>query len=108
MEGGVPEGDFMTSSSIVRQDPPALTILARAPSVKRRAATSSLGRSKILMSSVTVATTTAVRDLKPVQLVGKTNYLRLVAEMPDQFAERHRRSVGSGSDQSSQDSLAKA
>ena len=51
----------MMSSSIVRQDPPALVILARAPSVKRSAATSSLGSSKILMSSVTVPTTTAVR-----------------------------------------------
>ena len=59
--GGVPEGDFMIISSIVRQDPPALVILARAPSVKRRAATSSLGRSKSLMSSVTVPTITAVR-----------------------------------------------
>ena len=67
---GVPEGDFKTSSSIVRQDPPALMILARAPSVKRRAATSSLGRSKILKSSVTVPTTTTVRDLKPLKLVG--------------------------------------
>ena len=60
---GVPEGDFMISSSIVRQDPPALMILARAASEKRRAATSSLGTSKILMSSVTVPTTTAVRDV---------------------------------------------
>ena len=51
----------MIISSIVRQDPPALVILARAPSVKRRAATSSLGRSKSLMSSVTVPTITAVR-----------------------------------------------
>jgi len=59
----VPEGDFMISSSIVRQDPPALMILARAASEKRRAATSSLGTSKILMSSVTVPTTTAVRDV---------------------------------------------
>ena len=62
---GVPEGHFMISSSIVRQDPPALVILARAPSVKRRAATSSLGRSKSLMSSVTVPTTTAVRPYLP-------------------------------------------
>jgi len=53
----------MISSSIVRQDPPALMILARAPSVKRRAATSSLGRSNNLMSSVTVATQTAVRPV---------------------------------------------
>ena len=69
IERGVPEGDFMISSSIVRQDPPALVILARAPSVKRRAATSSLGRSKILMSSVTVPTTTAVRPvLSPICL----------------------------------------
>ena len=60
MEWGVPEGDFMISSSIVRQDPPALVILARAASVKRRAATSSLGTSKVLMSSVTVPTMTAV------------------------------------------------
>lgn len=51
----------MISSSIVRQAPPALVILARAPSVNRRAAISSLGMSKILMSSVTVPTTTAVR-----------------------------------------------
>ena len=58
---GVPVGAFMISSSIVRQDPPALVIRARAPSVKRSAATSSLGRSKILMSSVTVPTTTTVR-----------------------------------------------
>jgi len=35
-------------------------------------------------------------------------HLRLVAEVPDQFAERHRRSVGSGSDQSSQNGLAEA
>ena len=53
----------MISSSIVRQDPPALMILARAASEKRRAATSSFGISKILMSSVTVPTTTAVRDV---------------------------------------------
>ena len=51
----------MISSSIVMQEPPALMILARAASVKRRAATSSLGRSKSLKSSVTVATQTAVR-----------------------------------------------
>ena len=63
--GSVPEGDFMISSSIVRQDPPALVILARAPSVKRRAATSSLGSSKSLISSVTVPTTTAVRPCLP-------------------------------------------
>ena len=61
LEGGhVPEGDFIMSSSIVRQDPPALVILARAASVKRRAATSSLGTSRTLMSSVTVPTITAV------------------------------------------------
>ena len=53
----------MMSSSIVRQDPPALVILARALSVKRRAATSSLGMSNCLKSSVTVPTTTAVRDV---------------------------------------------
>jgi len=87
----------MISSSIVRQAPPALMILARALSVKRRAATSSLGRSKILMSSVTVPTTTAVRDLQTLQLVGQKpmHYLRLAAKMLDQFAERHGRSVGS-------------
>ena len=50
----------MINSSIVRQDPPALVTLARAASVKRRAAISSLGSSKSLMSSVTVPTTTAV------------------------------------------------
>lgn len=50
----------MISSSIVRQDPPFLVILARAASVKRRAATSSLGSSRSLKSSVTVPTTTAV------------------------------------------------
>ena len=55
----------MISSSIVRQDPPDLVILARALSVKRRAATSSLGISSSLMSSVTVPTTTAVRLVFP-------------------------------------------
>ena len=59
----VPEGDFRTSSSMVMQEPPALVILARALSVKRRAATSSLGRSRTLESSVTVPTTTAVLEL---------------------------------------------
>jgi len=59
----VPEGDFMMSSSIVRQVPPDLVILARAVSVKRRAATSSLGTSIVLMSSVTVPTTTAVLEV---------------------------------------------
>ena len=49
----------MISSSMVRQEPPAFTILARALSVKRRAATSSLGRSRTRASSVTVPTTTA-------------------------------------------------
>ena len=51
------------SSSIVRQVPPFLVILARALSVKRRAAISSLGTSKVLMSSVTVPTTTTVRPV---------------------------------------------
>ena len=72
---GVPEGAFMTSSSIVRQEPPALVMRARAPSVKRRAATSSLGRSKILMSSVTVPTTTAVLDLQTRQSVSEHSLL---------------------------------
>ena len=53
----------MMSSSIVRQVPPDLVILARALSVKRRAAISSLGTSKVLMSSVTVPTTTTVRPV---------------------------------------------
>ena len=53
----------MMSSSIVRQVPPDLVILARAVSVKRRAATSSLGTSIVLMSSVTVPTTTAVLEV---------------------------------------------
>ena len=50
----------MISSSIVWQDPPFFTILARADSEKRRAATLSLGISRILESSVTVPTTTTV------------------------------------------------
>ena len=112
-ERGVPEGAFMTSSSIVMQEPPALMILARALSVKRRAATSSLGSSKILMSSVTVATTTAVLDLPrntPVRLVGhlKNFHLRLVGEVLDELAERDGGSVDSRSDESSQDGLAEA
>ena len=63
VSGCVPEGDFKMSSSIVRHDPPALVILARAASVKRRAAMSNLGTSKVLMSSVTVPTTTTVLDV---------------------------------------------
>ena len=51
------------SSSIVRQVPPDLVILARALSVKRRAATSSAGTSIVLMSSVTVPTTTTVLEV---------------------------------------------
>jgi hypothetical protein len=58
-----PEGDFMINSSIVRQVPPALVTLARAASVKRRAAISREGSSKSLMSSVTVPTTTAVLEV---------------------------------------------
>ena len=102
----------MISSSIVMQDPPALVILARAVSVKRRAATSSLGTSKVLMSSVTVPTTTQVRDLKISVLVSlvriKRFHLRLVSEMSDHLAERHGRSHGPGSDQSPEDGLAEA
>merc|ERR1719362_2560220 len=48
------------SSSIVMQVPPALTILALAASVKRRAATVNFGTSITLSSSVMVATTTIV------------------------------------------------
>ena len=51
------------SSSIVRQVPPDFVILARALSVKRRAATSSAGTSIVLMSSVTVPTTTTVLEV---------------------------------------------
>merc|ERR1719242_1715882 len=48
------------SSSRVMHLPPALTILALAASVKRRAATVNFGTSRSLSSSVTVATTTTV------------------------------------------------
>ena len=60
----VPVGDFMISSSMVWQDPPALVILARAASVNLRAATDNFGRSGTLKSSVTVPTTTTVLSLK--------------------------------------------
>ena len=59
MEECLPVGACKTSSSRVRHLPPALTILARAVSVKRRAATVSFGTSRTLWSSVTVPTTTA-------------------------------------------------
>ena len=94
--GLVPEGDFMISSSIVMQDPPALVILARAVSVKRRAATSSLGTSKVLMSSVTVPTTTQVlavlsprcliillRDTGGLMVLEATSLLRMVLQKLD-------------------------
>ena len=93
---GVPVGAFMINSSIVRQEPPALTILARAVSVKRRAAISSLGSSKSLMSSVTVPTTTAVlpvlsprcltileRDTGGLMVLEATNLLRMVLQKLD-------------------------
>jgi hypothetical protein len=48
------------SSSRVKHLPPAAVILARAVSVKRRAATLTLGMSRSLISSVTVATITTV------------------------------------------------
>ena len=86
----------MINSSIVRQEPPALTILARAVSVKRRAAISSLGSSKSLMSSVTVPTTTAVlpvlsprcltileRDTGGLMVLEATNLLRMVLQKLD-------------------------
>ena len=58
----VPVGACMTSSSRVKHLPPALVILARAASVKRSAATLTLGKSRTLSSSVTVETTTTVRS----------------------------------------------
>ena len=57
-------GVFMISSSIVWQDPPALMILARADSVKWRAATFNAGMLSSLTSSVTVATQTTVLSLQ--------------------------------------------
>lgn len=53
----------MTRESMVMQEPPAATMRARAVSVKRRAATVSLGTLRIRISSVTVPTTTAVRSV---------------------------------------------
>ena len=60
----LPVGACITSWSRVRQTPPALVILARAVSVKRSAATVSLGVSRTLWSSVTVPTMTAILSLK--------------------------------------------
>ena len=96
----VPDGDFMISSSIVWQDPPAFTILARADSVKRRAATDNFGIVSSLWSSVTVPTTTAVLSLLPnkhaiSKFKVKRNYLLLRSKMFDQFAKGYWRSVSS-------------
>ena len=55
-----PVGALKASWSNVRHSPPDLRILARAVSVKRSAATLSLGRLYSLTSSVTVPTTTAI------------------------------------------------
>lgn len=107
--GNVPEGHFMIISSMVRQVPPFLMILARADSVKRRAATSSLGISAILMSSVTVATTTTVRfylvprcltilerDTGGLMVLEATNLLRMVAQKLDSvLLERNLKSLTS-------------
>lgn len=109
----VPEGDFRTSSSMVMQEPPALVILARALSVKRRAATSTLGRSMTLASSVTVPTTTAVLELNR-EGGGQTRLnnrgvrlnLRSVSEVLGQLGERDGGSHGSRGDESSEDSFA--
>ena len=89
----VPVGAFRINSSMVMQTPPADVILARAASVKRRAATSSLGSSKILMSSVTVPTTTTVlpvllprcltileRETGGLMVLEATNLLRMVLQ----------------------------
>lgn len=95
------------SSSIVRHEPPFLMILARADSVKRRAATSSLGISAILMSSVTVATTTTVllvlvprcltileRDTGGLMVLEATNLLRMVLQKLDSvLLERNLKSL---------------
>ena len=59
----VPVGALRTSWSRVRHYPPALMILALAVSVNLRAATVILGRSRSLISSVTVPTTTAMRSV---------------------------------------------
>ena len=89
----LPEGVCMTSSSRVIQLPPALTILALADSVKRSAATFIFGISRILSSSVTVATTTTVLSLwisdTPVsfQLIGSKWDLLFLSEMFDHFCE---------------------
>ena len=96
----------MISSSIVWQDPPALVILARADSVKRRAATLNLGISGILKSSVTVPTTTTVLSLLLNTPLVTREYLLSGSEMSDQFAEGDRWAVGPGSDESSEDGLA--
>ena len=90
----VPEGVCMTSSSRVRQVPPAATILALALSVKRRAATFNFGTSNSLSSSVIVVTATTVLSLyvqnTPVskQSIGREGDLRfLCAKMFDDFGE---------------------
>ena len=82
----------MRSSSSVMQLPPALTILALAASVKRRAATVNFGTSRSLSSSVTVATTTTVLSLNitntPVSFVDWYNGdLLFLSEMFDHFSE---------------------
>lgn len=97
----------MISSSIVWQDPPALVILARAVSVKRRAATLSFGISGILRSSVTVPTTTTVLPLLAnTLLIYAAEYLLSGSEMLNQFAQRDWGALGPGSDESSEDGLA--
>ena len=59
----LPVGARSTSWSRVRHLPPALTILALAVSVNLKAATVIFGTSRILVSSVTVPTTTAILSL---------------------------------------------
>merc|ERR1719183_2603327 len=55
-----PRGERRASLSNVRHSPPALTMRARAESVKRKAHTESFGTSTVRLSSVTVPTTQAI------------------------------------------------
>ena len=87
----------------MRHLPPALTILALAVSVKRRAATVILGTSRSLMSSVTVPTTTAILSLHTLYEISL--WLPLLTEVSHEARDGEGRSVDLRSDESSDHSL---